>query len=397
MKSMSIKVVAFLLCFFILWFFPLNIFSQGLPFELESPSALLMDYDTGTILYEKNPHEKLPIASITKVMTTLLALEAIEDGRIGLDDEVTVSEYAASMGGSQVFLDRGEKLPVSAILKAIIVSSGNDASVAIAEKISGTEEAFVSRMNERAKELGMNNTSFSDCTGLSDEGNYSTAYDISIMSRELLKHPIFFKWSTIWLDNLKEAKNNTELTNTNRLVRFYDGCDGIKTGSTSKAKYCLSATAKRGNLRLISIVLAAPTSKTRFNEASKLMDYGFANYEAIPILKKGALVKKQINIIGGKEKALSGLASDDLSMLQKKGESEDYELVDLIEEPIKAPIKKGDIIGSVLVKRDGKEIDSVDILADRDIEVANIYDYFVQIIMNWSSASVNKMDKTDDK
>ena len=275
MKRISNKVVAFLLCFFILLFFPLSILSQGLPFEIESPSALLMDYETGTILFEKNPHEKLPIASITKVMTTLLALEAIEDGRIGLDEEVTVSEYAASMGGSQVFLEGGEKLPVSAILKAVVVSSGNDASVAIAEKISGTEETFVSSMNERAKELGMKNTRFSDCTGLSDEGNYSTVYDISIMSRELLKHPIFFKWSTIWLDNLEEAKNNTELTNTNRLVRFYDGCDGIKTGSTSKAKYCLTATAKRGNLRLISIILAAPTSKTRFNEASKLMDYGF--------------------------------------------------------------------------------------------------------------------------
>jgi D-alanyl-D-alanine carboxypeptidase (penicillin-binding protein 5/6) len=243
----------------------------------------------------------------------------------------------------------------------------------------------------------MKNTRFSDCTGLSDEGNYSTVYDISIMSRELLKHPIFFKWSTIWLDNLEEAKNNTELTNTNRLVRFYDGCDGIKTGSTSKAKYCLTATAKRGNLRLISIILAAPTSKTRFNEASKLMDYGFANYEAIPIIRKDTLVKEHIDIIGGKEMVLSGLASEDLSLLQKKGESEDYELVNIIEEPIKAPIKRGDVIGSVLVKKDGKELDSVDILADRDIEVANIYDYFVRIILNWSSATDNKTDKTDDK
>jgi D-alanyl-D-alanine carboxypeptidase (penicillin-binding protein 5/6) len=397
LKRISNKVVAFLLCFFILLFFPLSILSQGLPFKIESPSALLMDYETGTILFEKNPHEKLPIASITKVMTTLLALEAIEDGRIGLDEEVTVSEYAASMGGSQVFLEGGEKLPVSAILKAVVVSSGNDASVAIAEKISGTEETFVSSMNERAKELGMKNTRFSDCTGLSDEGNYSTVYDISIMSRELLKHPIFFKWSTIWLDNLEEAKNNTELTNTNRLVRFYDGCDGIKTGSTSKAKYCLTATAKRGNLRLISIILAAPTSKTRFNEASKLMDYGFANYEAIPIIRKDTLVKEHIDIIGGKEMVLSGLASEDLSLLQKKGESEDYELVNIIEEPIKAPIKRGDVIGSVLVKKDGKELDSVDILADRDIEVANIYDYFVRIILNWSSATDNKTDKTDDK
>lgn len=397
MKRISIKVVALFLCFFMLLAFPLRILSQDMPFEVESPSALLMDYETGTILYEKNPHERLPIASITKVMTTLLTLEAIEEGRIGLDDEVTVSEYAASMGGSQVFLDRGEKLPVSAILKAIIVASGNDASVAIAEMISGTEETFVASMNERAKQLGMKNTQFSDCTGLSDEGNYSTAHDISIMSRELLKYPIFFKWSTIWLDNLKEAKNNTELTNTNRLIRFYDGCDGIKTGSTTKAKSCLTASAKRGNLRLISVVLAAPTSQTRFNEASKLMDYGFANYESIPIIKEGALVKKQINIVGGKKKVLSGLASEDLSMFQKKGEQSDYNIVDIIEEPIKAPIKKGEKVGSVLVQKDGKEIDSVDILADRDIEIANVYDYFVQIIMNWSSASTKKSEKADDK
>jgi D-alanyl-D-alanine carboxypeptidase (penicillin-binding protein 5/6) len=207
----------------------------------------------------------------------------------------------------------------------------------------------------------------------------------------------FLRNIPVTLDNLEEAKNNTELTNTNRLVRFYDGCDGIKTGSTSKAKYCLTATAKRGNLRLISIILAAPTSKTRFNEASKLMDYGFANYEAIPIIRKDTLVKEHIDIIGGKEMVLSGLASEDLSLLQKKGESEDYELVNIIEEPIKAPIKRGDVIGSVLVKKDGKELDSVDILADRDIEVANIYDYFVRIILNWSSATDNKTDKTDDK
>ena len=385
-----IKVVALFLCLSILTFFPVSALAQDTPFEVESQSALLIDYDTGTILYEKNPHEKLPIASITKVMTTLLALEAIEEGRISLDDEVAVSEYAASMGGSQVFLAPGEKLPVSAILKAIIVASGNDASVAIAEKISGTVETFVSNMNDKAKELGMENTMFSDCTGLSDEGNYSTAYDVSVMSRELLKYPAFFKWSTIWLDNLTEAANNTILTNTNRLVRFYDGCDGIKTGSTQKAKSCLTASAKRGNLRLISVVLAAPTSQIRFSEAAKLMDYGFANYEAVPLIKKDAVVEKNVAVTGGKEKEITGLASEDFSMLQKKGQSADYDIKTVIEQPIKAPINQGDKIGSMVIQQDGKDINSIDILADRDIEKASIYDYFKQIIRGWSSTSEKK-------
>lgn len=390
MNKSLINVAALFLCLSILTAFPINTYAQEMPFELESQSALLVDYDTGTILYEKNPHEKLPIASITKVMTTLLALEAIQEGRIGLEDEVTISEYAASMGGSQVFLAPGEKLPVSALLKAIIVASANDASVALAEKISGTVETFVSSMNSKAKELGMENTMFSDCTGLSDDGNYSTAYDISIMSRELLKYPLFFKWSTIWLDNLEEAANNTVLTNTNRLVRFYEGCDGIKTGSTSKAKYCLTASAKRGNLRLISVVLAGPTSQVRFSEAAKLMDYGFANYDAIPLIKKDAIVERQITVTGGKESEISGLAAEDFFALQMKGQPDDYDITNIIHEPIKAPIKKGDKIGSVVIQKEGKEIKSVDILADRDIESASIYDYLKQIIRSWTSGTEDK-------
>lgn len=379
----KIIIISSILCILISFVHSPNAFAQEAPFEVESPSALLMDFDSKTILYEKNPHEKLPIASITKIMTILLTMEGIEEGRIKLEEEVTVSEYASSMGGSQVFLDSGEKLPVSAILKAIIVASANDASVAIAEKISGTEETFVKKMNEKAKILGMKNTSFLDCTGLSDENNYSTAYDVSIMSRELLKYPLFFKWSTIWLDNLKESKNNTELTNTNRLVRFYDGCDGVKTGSTSKAKSCLSASAKRGNLRLISVVLAAPTSQVRFSEASKLLDFGFANYEALPLLRKGDQFKDKITVTGGKEEEITGFISDDFSMLQKKGEESDYSLINKIDEPIKAPIKKGEKIGSIVIQSRGKDIGSVSILADQDIKKANIYDYFLKILKDW--------------
>lgn len=384
MNKLFIKIAALMLVFLVfISAFPINVHADGQPFDINAKSALLMDYETGTILYEKNIHEKLPMASITKIMTVLLAMEALEEGRIKLEDEVLISEYASSMGGSQVFLYTGEKIPVSALLKAIIVASANDASVALAEKISGTHETFVKKMNERAAELGMKNTNFVNCTGLPAENHYSTAYDISIMSRELLKHPLYFKWSTIWLDNLVECKNNTQLTNTNRLVRFYDGCDGIKTGSTSEALYCISATAKRGNLRLISIVMAAPSSKVRFAEASKLLDYGFANYDSVPIIKKDQVVEKEIEISGGKESYISGIAAEDFSMLLGKEESKSFDIKTELQSPIKAPIDKGQKIGSITIEKDGKVVGTVDILSDREVKTANIYDYFKNIIKQW--------------
>jgi len=353
------------------------------PFKLQSKSALLMDYDTGTVLYEKNIHEKLPIASITKIMTILLGLEAIDDGIIKLDDKILVSEHAASMGGSQVFLAPGENISVDSIMKAIIVASGNDASVALAEKIAGTEEVFVQRMNQKAKELGMNNTNFVNCHGLPAANHHSTAYDIALMSRELLKHPLFFRWSTIWLDYLEEAKNNTMLANTNRLIRFYDGADGIKTGSTSEAGYCIAATAKRGNMRLISVILAAPSTNIRFAEAGKLLDYGFANYESLSLVKEGQIIEKDIKVLGGKESSINGLASKDLSLLIRKGESKEYEKKVILEEGLKAPIKKGDKIGELVVEQDGRLVGAVDIVADRAVNKASIFDYFSKIFNTW--------------
>lgn len=382
LNKLLLRIIAFALAFTIIIVFPLNVYA-GAPFDINAKSALLMDYDTGTILYEKNIHEKLPIASITKIMTILLIMEALEAGRIDLEEEVTVSEYAASMGGSQVFLSPGEKLPVSAMLKSIIVASANDASIAMAEKISGTHEAFVKKMNERAAELGMKNTNFVNCTGLPAENHYSTAYDVSLMSRELLKHSYFLNWSTIWLDYLKESENNTQLANTNRLVRFYDGCDGIKTGSTSEALYCLSATAKRGNLRLISVILAAPTSNVRFAESTKLLDYGFANYDSVPIIKKDQVVEKEIAIAGGKERIIEGIAAQDFSILQGKEESKSFEIKTEIQSNIKAPIAKGQKIGTLTIEKDGKVVGTIDILSDREVKSANIYDYFKDIINQW--------------
>lgn len=387
MNKFLAKITALALVLAIMLTFPINVYADEPPFDINAKSALLMDYETGTILYQKNIHEKLPMASITKIMTLLLAMEALEEGRLHLEDEVPVSEYAASMGGSQVFLYPGEKLPVSAILKAIIVASANDASVALAEKISGTHQAFVKKMNERAAELGMENTNFENCTGLPAENHYSTAYDIAIMSRELIKYPLFFEWSTIWLDNLVECKNNTELTNTNRLVRFYDGCDGIKTGSTSEALYCISATAKRGNLRLISIIMAAPTSKVRFAEAAKLLDYGFANYDSVPIVKKDQIVEKDVEISGGKEKQINGIAAQDFAMLLGKEESKNFDIKTELQSPIKAPIDKGQKIGVLTIEKDGKVIGTVDILSDREVQSANVYDYFKNIINQWIQKS----------
>ena len=352
-----------------------------LPFAIQAKAALLMDYDTGTVLYEKNAHQKLPMASITKIMTLLLAMEAIEDGRLKLDDPVHVSEHAASMGGSTVFLEAGETFPVSTILESVIVASANDGSVALAEKIYGSHELFVQKMNERAQQLGMKNTNFVNCTGLPAENHYSTAYDIALMSRELLKHQTFFKWSTIWMDYMRDGK--TMLVNTNRLVRFYEGCDGVKTGYTQEAGHCVSATAKRGNLRLIAVILGAPTSQVRFSEASKLLDYGFANYESVLVVKKGQIVQNEIPVTGGKTTKIMGLAVDNLSLLIGKGEPKEFTKDVQISAPLKAPIEKGQKIGELTVKRDGKEVGKVDIVAGESVEVAGVFDYFNRIFNSW--------------
>ncbi len=353
------------------------------PFDLQAKSAILIDYETGTILYEKNPDEKLPIASLNKIMTILLVLEAIDDGKLSLADKVQISDYASSMGGSQVFLHEGETISVDSLLKAVIVASGNDASVALAEKIAGTHEVFVSRMNDRAKELGMTNTRFSNATGLPDDNHYSTAKDVSLMSRELLNHPLFYRWSTIWVETLEESRNKTELANTNRLIRFYDGSDGIKTGSTQEAGYCLSATAKRGNMRLLSIVLNAPSTKIRFGESTKMMDYGFANYEVVSVLKKDQVVENQILVSGGKEEMINGVISKDVSFLIKSGDSKEYEREIVLDENIEAPLNMGDKVGTLTLKQNDKVVQSLDIVSDRDVLKANVFDYFKKIFDNW--------------
>ncbi|WP_270171701.1 D-alanyl-D-alanine carboxypeptidase family protein [Paenibacillus sp. SYP-B4298] len=326
-------------------------------------SAILLDADSGTVIYEKNSHDRLPPASITKVMTMLLIMEAIDSEQIKWTDKVVTSEYAASMGGSQIFLEPGEEMTVEELLKGIAMASGNDASVAMAEKIAGTEEAFVKRMNERAQELGLKNTHFVNCNGLPAENHYSSAYDIAIMSRELLKHQEITQYTGQYQDYLrKDSEKPFWLVNTNKLVRFYSGADGLKTGYTSEAKFCLTATAVRDSLRVVGVVMGEPNTKTRNAEVGKMFDYSFAQYMNHPIFKAGDQLGS-VAVEKGETNELPIAAKHPYSVLLKKGSATDnirHELT--INSPLKAPLAAGQVIGKLTVYQGDK------VLAQFDVE-----------------------------
>jgi len=350
-------------------------------FELKSQSALLVDANTGTVLFEKNIHEKRPIASITKIMSMLLIMEAIDSGKLSFDDMVPVSDHAYSMGGSQVYLKPGEEFTVTEMLKAIAIHSANDATVAVAEKIAGSEEAFVNMMNEKAAELGMKDTWFLDCTGLTDEGHYSTASDIAIMSRELItKHPKILEFTSIWLDTFRDG--TFTLNNTNRLVRFYEGVNGLKTGFTSKAGYCLAATASRNNLSLISVILGGPDSDTRFNETRKLLDYGFANFEKVKVNSKGE-IRQQVLVKNGLKMEVNAIFADDVVLLLKKGTKGNIESKVVIDENIKAPLSEGQKIGKVVYSLNGEELGTADLVSDREVKKASFLRLFFRMVLGW--------------
>lgn len=354
------------------------------PLQMESTSVVLMEGSTGQIIYEKNKDERLHPASITKIMTLLLIFEAIDEGKFLLTDEITVSEHAASLGGSQVYLEPGEVQTVETMIKCIAIASANDASVAMAERVAGTEEEFIRRMNERAKELGMNNTNFVNSYGLDADDHYSSAYDVALMSQELItKYPEISDYSTVWMDTIihKTRKGESEfgLSNTNRLVRFYDGITGLKTGSTGLAKYCLSATANREGMDLIAVVMAAPSTKIRFNEASKLLDYGFANctlykddnadLEILPIpIKKGV------------KNSLIYKVNDEFSYLCMRDTNPDdiTKEVKLIEE-VEAPISENDKVGEIVYSLNNKNIGTVDLVAGETVDKARYIDYLNQV------------------
>ncbi|MCY9694096.1 D-alanyl-D-alanine carboxypeptidase [Paenibacillus alginolyticus] len=313
-------------------------------------SAVLMDADTGTVIAEKNKDAKLPPASITKIMTMLLIMEALDKGNIKMDEKVKVSEYAASMGGSQIFLEPGEEMTVEEMLKGIAMASGNDASVAMAEKIAGSEENFVQMMNDRAQQLGMKNTHFSNCNGLPVANHYTSANDIAVMSRELLKHEGITKFTGAYQDYLrKETANPFWLVNTNKLVRFYSGADGLKTGYTSEAKFCLSATAKRENLRVVAVVLGEPNTKTRNAEVTKLFDYAFAQFTNYPLFKSGDSLGN-FTVNKGQVSTVPLVAKQNYSILMKKGTVTGEIRHELKLDPnLRAPIVMGQPIGKIIV------------------------------------------------
>lgn len=350
------------------------------PLEIQSPSALLMEASTGTVLYEKNADEKASPASVTKVMTVLLIFEELERGNLKLEDEVVTSAHAKSMGGSQVFLEEGEKQTVDDMLKCILISSGNDASVAMAEHIGGSEQEFVNRMNDKAARLGMKNTHFTDCCGLTDsDDHYTTARDIALMSRELItKYPQVKDYTTIWMDTITHvtAQGTKEfgLSNTNKLLRSYDGCTGLKTGSTSKALFCLSATALRNEVELIGTIMTAPTSKIRFADAAAMLNYGFGICRVYRDMPEG--IPGQVQVKGSLEGKVSCHYKGEFHYLDT--ENADFSGVEKEikwMEGLEAPLDQDSKAGELVYYLGGKEIGSIDILTDHPVEKANYFDY----------------------
>ncbi len=341
--------------------------------EITAPAAVLMDANTGEILYEKNPHEVRACASITKVMTLTLVMEAIDSGKIAWSDTVTTSAHASSMGGSDIWLEPGETMTVDEMVKATIVASANDAAVALAEHICGTEEEFVAQMNKKAQQLGMKETVFKNCNGLDEDGHVTSAYDVAVMSRELIKHKKILEYSGIWMDNLRDGK--TQLVNTNKLLKSYKGITGLKTGTTSQAGSCVSATAERDGLSLIAVVLGSKTSKERFSDASKLLDYGFANYTMFtPTVPDEAL--KEIQVKNGMEPLLKTQTNINSSILIKKGDKEKITYDVSLPKELSAPVKKGDQIGKIVYKNGGKQIAEYPIAAAQSIKEITFGDIF---------------------
>ena len=338
---------------------------EPMPVTVKAKAAVLMDVGTGKVLMSMNADEKLYPASVTKIMTLLLVTEALDSGKITLGDTVTASSSAASKGGSQIWLKAGETMTVNDLLKATVIASANDACVALGELVAGSEEGFVAMMNERAAELGMTNTHFENCTGLDAEGHLTTAYDVAVMSSALIKHSMIKDYSTVWMDSLRDGKS--ELVNTNKLVRFYEGTTGLKTGTTATAKYCLSATAQRGGLELVAVVMSADSTADRFNGAKKLLDYGFANYNFSSV---GAELAGDtaVRVTKGTEKSVKVSAGENLNVLLPKSVSGKLERTVNLSKSVTAPVKKGDILGTVTISVNGEELGEIPLTAAEDVQ-----------------------------
>lgn len=351
--------------------------------SLNVGSAVLIEQNSGQVLYNQNMHEKLRPASVTKVMTILLIMEAIDSGKLSYTDKIPCSEKAAGMGGSQIWLDVREELTVDEMLKAICVVSANDCTVAMAEYLAGSEEAFVNQMNAKAKELGMNDTTFKNCHGIDEDGHVTSAYDIALMSRELLtKHPSITKYTTIYMDSLRDGKSS--LVNTNKLVRNYKGATGLKTGSTSVALYNLSASATRNDLSLIAVIMKAPTSPIRFAEAQKLLDYGFNNFEYKKLANENDLIK-EISVDKGIENSVNAILENDSGVLIQKGQIKDIVQSVQLTDSINAPVYAGQVLGNVTYSLNGNEIGKVNIVAEKSVGNNTAFNMIEHVFFNWLS------------
>lgn len=349
----------------------------GESLQINAKSAILMDYKTGAILYDMNADERLAPASITKIMSLILVMEAIENGKIGLDTQVTASEHAASMGGSQIWLEPGEIMTVDELLRATVIASANDATVALAEAVAGSEESFVTMMNQKAKDLGMNNTNFINSYGLDADGHLTTAHDVALMSAELISHDLIKEYSTITMDSLRGGES--ELVNTNKLIRYYDGCFGLKTGTTSQAGSCLSAAAERNGLTLIAVVLGAPSSKDRFSGTQKLLDYGFANYSYVEV-EANTEGFTNIPVKKGTVREIVPTVKETFSALLKKGEESGITQSFTLQEELTAPVKEGDVVGYVHIYLNEEEIGVIPITAANSSDRLTFWVCFTRLV-----------------
>ena len=372
------------ICFFVLsiiMVFTVTARAENEAFDgVDAKSYILIEQSTGRVLAESNPDEQLPIASVTKIMTMLLIMEAVDEGVITLNDMVTVSENAMSYGGSTMFLETGEQLSVNDMLKGIAVASANDGCVAMAEHIAGSESGFVEKMNTRAKELGMENTHFMNTNGLDEDNHYSSARDVAIMSRELLKHPKITDYTSIWTDELRGGK--FQLANTNKLIRFYTGANGLKTGSTSQALCCLSASAVRNDMQLIAVVLGAPTSDKRFSSARALLDYGFASYKINNLATENDYVC-DVEIENGTEKSVRGIVKESKSHLSEKNNAGKIEQRVYVDDGIKAPLEKVSRVGSIEFVCNGQKIDDVEIVSEYAVDKKGIGKIMKDLILGF--------------
>ena len=357
---------------------------ESAPVPLECKSALLMEASSGQIIFETNADEKRPVASVVKIMTILMCLEAVDARRVSLDDRVTISKTASGMGGSQVLLDTGEVQTLDVLLKSTIVGSANDAAVAIAEHLYGSQELFVKQMNARAQTLGMKDTVFVNCTGLPAQGQHTTARDVARMSAALFGHELYYKYAGIWMDKVDHGDGRvTDLTNTNRLIRFYDGCDGGKTGSTNEAGYCIAATAKRGGMRLIAVVLGGSSGKKRFACAETMFDHGFANYRLLTAAEKGTRVRGELPVTGGSLESVPLALDGDLTLLMNKSEAAEIELKPSLPSSVAAPIAAGDEVGSVDILLNGRTIARIPVVAASSVARQGFPDAWRRLWEGW--------------